>query len=238
MAWTVFGSTPNATGQELDTNYAAIARMGAFPCTAGGTANAITLTLLDANAPPNNAYQNYQEYGFIAGGTNNSAVTIKVGSLAALNAYKDTPAGPVALSGVEIVQNCGYIAQYDLALNAGAGGFHVRAAGMVANSPINVSQLQVASGASITHFLSGLFTVAFTVVPANTSQDQVVTLANAQLGDVVEIGMVAAPGAGLMFNARVPAAGSVTLRAANVTAASIAAFTLTNVRLTSMGVVP
>ena len=64
------------------------------------------------------------------------------------------------------------------------------------------------------------------------------TLANAQLGDLVQVGLTAAPTAGLMFNGRVPAAGSITLRAANVTAASIAAFTLTNVHLAALGATP
>jgi hypothetical protein len=237
MTWTVFGSTPNATGQELDTNYGAVARMGAFPMTVGGTANAITLAFADASAPPNNAYQNYQAYVFVVAATNNSAVTIKVGSLAALNAYKDTIAGPVALSGAELVQNCICEASYDSTLNSNAGGFHVRIVGAV-NSPINASQIQIGSGASLTRFVSGTYTVAFTVVPANTTQDQVVTLANAQLGDLVQVGLTAAPTAGLMFNGRVPAAGSITLRAANVTAASIAAFTLTNVHLAALGATP
>jgi LytS/YehU family sensor histidine kinase len=43
MTWTVFHTTPNPTGQELDDNLAALARLGAYPCTTGGTANAITL---------------------------------------------------------------------------------------------------------------------------------------------------------------------------------------------------
>lgn len=238
MTWTVFHTTANPTGQNLDDNLTAIARMGVFPCTAGGTANAITLTLTDTNAPPNTAYQNYQEYSFIAAGTNNSAVTIKVGALAALNAYKDTPAGPVALASAEIVQNCCYIAMYDLALNGGSGGFHVRASGMVANSPINPSQLQVGGGGSLTRLLSGTYTVAFTVVPANTTQDATVALTNAAIGDAVMLGLPATVTAGLMFEGRVLAAGSVGIRAANVTAASIAAFTITNLKVVEIGMTP
>jgi hypothetical protein len=41
-----------------------------------------------------------------------------------------------------------------------------------------------------------------------------------------------------MFGGRVPAAGTVAIRAANVTAASIAAFTLTNLKVIEMGAVP
>ena len=238
MTWTTFGTTPNPTGQELDTNLAALARTGVLPCTVTGSANAIILTLTDSSSPPINAYQNYQEFAFVAGSTNSSTTTIKVGSLAVLNVYKDTTSGPVVLATGEIVQNCLYVATYDSALNASAGGFHIRPGNVVTNTPINPSQIQIggtASLATITKFLSGTYTVAFTVIPANTTQDQVVTLTSAALGDFVQLGLTAAPTAGLMFQGRVPATGSVTLRAANITAASIAAFTLSGVHIGCLG---
>jgi hypothetical protein len=237
MVWTTFGSTPNPTGQELDTNLLALGRMGAYPCTVGGTANAITLALADASAPPLNAYQNYQDFAFVAASTNSSSVTIKVGALAVLNAYKDTTAGPVALSGSEIVQNCICVATYDGTLNSNAGGFHVRIVGSV-NSPINPSQIQIAGGATLTRFNSGVFTVTYTVVPASSTQDQNVALAGVQLGDLVQVGLPASIGAGLVFDGRVPATGSITLRTANVTAASIAAFSLVGVHLGALGATP
>ncbi len=237
MTWTTFGSTPNPTGQELDTNLLALARMGAYPCSVSGSANAIVLALLDTNAPPNNAYQNYVDYAFIVALTNNAPVTIRVGSLASLNAYKDTSAGPVALAGGELVQNCLCVATYDSTLNASAGGFHVRVVGAV-NSPINPSQIQVNGGASLTRMVSGTYTVAFTVVPANLSQDQNVTLVNASVGDPVVLGLPATVTSGLMFNARVAATGTVALRAANITAASITAFTLVGVKVLNLGTVP
>lgn len=231
MAWTQFQSTTNPTGVELDANLAALARMGVFPCTTGGTANAIVLTLADTNAPPLNAYQNYQEFGFIAAATNNGGVTLKVGSLAALTVYKDIPSGPNVLGSSEIVQNCAYIAMFDQALNGGVGGFHIRGSAMIANAPINPGILQVNGGASVTSFLSGTYTVAYTVVPANSTQDQNVSLTNVLTGDIVSLGLPASVASGLMFQGRVPASGTVSLRAANVTAASIAAFTLTGVHV-------
>jgi len=237
MTWQVFHTTPNPTGQELDDNLSALARMGAYPCVVSGTNNAIVLTLADATAPPNNAYQNYTDYAFIVGSTSSSTVTIKVGALAQLSAYKDTSAGPVVLASGELVQNCLCIATYDSTLNANAGGFHVRVVGAV-NSPINPSQIQIASGATMTRFLTGQFTVAYTVMPANLTQDVVVALTGAQVGDFVQVGLPAAVTAGLMFNGRVPATGSITLRAANITAASIAAFSLTGVHLGVIGGTP
>ncbi len=237
MTWITYATTPNPTGQGLDANLAALARMGAYPCTVGGSANAITLALTDTNAPPNNAYQNYTDYAFIVASTNNSAVTIKVASLGTLNAYKDTSAGPVVLSGSELVQNCLCIATYDSTLNSNAGGFHVRMVGAT-NSPINPSTLQVNSGATVTRLLSGQFTVAFTVVPANTQQEQVVALANAQIGDLVWLGPPTVVSSGILLNARVPAVGSVTIRAGNFTAASVAAFTLSPLHVGIVGMTP
>lgn len=238
MTWTTYASTPNPTGQGLDVNLLALARMGIYPCTTGGNANAITLAYTDTSAPSLAAYQNYQEFVFIAGSTNNSAVTIAVGALAVLNAYKDTPAGPVVFASGEIVQNCAYVAVYDSALNASAGGFHVRSGAFVANSPVNASQVQVASGATLSRMLSGQFTVAFTVVPANTQQEQVVALAGALAGDLVMLGPPATVSSGILLNARVPASGSVTIRAGNFTAASVAAFTLSPLHVGVLGMTP
>src|SRR5262249_23322684 len=239
MSWQVFHTTVNPTGQELDDNLSALTRMGGFPCTVSGSANAIVLTFADTNAPPLNAYQNYQEFVFIATGTSSSTVTIKVGALATLNAYKDTSAGPVVMASGEIVQSCSYIAMYDLALNGGLGGFHVRPGAVVTNTPINPSTILVDGSAStITAYVSNSATVSFTVIPANTTQDQVVTFGGPQPNDIVSRGLAAAVTAGLIFNARVPATGSVTLRAANITAASIAAFTLSPVHIALLRMVP
>lgn len=233
MTWTTFGSTPNPTGQELDTNLLTLARMGAFPCTVGGSANAITLTPTDTNAPPNNAYANYQEYGFVAGATNNSAVTIKVGTLPTLNAYKDTPSGPIALASGEIVQNCAYIAMYDLALNGGTGGFHILSAAVVNNTQISPNQISFSgSGSTLTNLNSAIFTtVGYTVVPANSVQEAQINtgLSNGlQVGDAVIARYFAGiPANAIFMDPYVKAPNTIALRMANPTGASIAAFTVT-----------
>lgn len=244
---TAFANLVNPTGPELDSDLSAVGVIGTIPCTVSGSANAIIMTpnantpvpAANPSTPTVAAYGNYMRFSGIATATNNGATTIAVGALSALNAYKDTPAGPVALAGGEIVQNCEFEAVYDSTLNANAGGFHVRLGSAVNGSLINPSGIQLGSNAAtLTRIVSGQFTIAYTVVPANTSQDVTATLTNAAVGDVVTFGLPATVTAGLMFNARVPAAGTITLRAANITAASIAAFTLSPVRLVAQGYVP
>ena len=234
MTWTTFASTPDPTGVELDANLAALARMGVFPCTVTGSANAIILTLADTNTPPLNAYQNYEEFVFVAGASSSSTVTIKVGSLATLQAYKDTFAGPVQISTTEIVIGCLYVATYDSTLDSSAGGFHVRAGGIFNSTAINPNSIIVGtSGATITAMLSTLATVTYTVVPANSMQVATVALSGAIVNDPVILGLPASVTSGLVFNGHVLASGSIGMRAANVTASSIAAFTV----VTRVGVV-
>jgi hypothetical protein len=244
---TAFANLVNPTGPELDSDLSAVGVIGTIPCTITGSANAIVMTpnantpvpAANPSTPTVAAYGNYMRFSGVAGATNNGATTIAVGALPALNAYKDTPAGPVAMVGGEIVQNCEFEAVYDSTLNASAGGFHVRFGAAVNGSVINPSGVQLGINAStLTRIVSGQFTVSYTVVPAQTTQDVNATLTNAQVGDVVTFGLPATLTAGLVFTGRVPAAGTIALRAANVTAASIAAFSLAPVRLTAMGFTP
>src|SRR5262249_40612165 len=158
-----------------------------------------------------------------AGATNSGAVTIQVNAFSALNAYKDTAAGPVALSGAEIVQNGFYTATYDSTLNSNAGGFHVRGGSVINNTAINPSVLQIGGNsltASLTRMLSTQATVGYTVIPANSTQEATIALANVAVNDLVIVGLPATVTAGLMFNQRVLATGSLGLRAANVTGSS------------------
>jgi hypothetical protein len=242
-----FANLVNPTGPNLDSDLSAVGTIGTIPCTVSGAANAIVMTpntntpvpAANPSVPTVAAYGNYMRFSGVATATNSGPTTIAVGALPALSAYKDTAAGPVAMVGTEIVQNCLFEAVYDSTLNAGAGGFHVRFGAALNGSVINPAGVQLGTNAStLTRVVSGLYTVSYTVVPAQTTQDVNAVLTNAQVGDVVTFGLPAALTAGLMFVGRVPAAGTIALRAANVTAASIAAFSLAPVRLTAMGFVP
>lgn len=267
---TSFSNNTAPTGPELDDNFAAVGALTVIPCVAAGT-NAITMTAA-ANTPTINAYANYLRISGVAAATNTGATTARLGGLAALNVYRDTPAGPVALAGGEIVIGCAFTLIYDSALNTGTGGWHLVSTanalpytGTVTNSTLSFvngtlstliltgaslsaptlsvtgplsaatvtgsslgtfAKLMVgASAASVTRLLSGLGTLAFTLVPAQTAQDQPMTLAGVQIGDSISLGVTVSQ-ANAVFSGTVPAAGTINVRCLNAGAASLAAFTL------------
>src|SRR5579872_7391156 len=100
MTWNTFASQTTVTTPEFDQNYSALANMAQNPCAVAGV-NSLVLTPIAGN-PPVSGYQNYTTYVGIAAATNTSSVQAQVSSQAILNVYKDSPAGPVALTGGEI----------------------------------------------------------------------------------------------------------------------------------------
>src|SRR5271166_217416 len=127
MAWTTFANLTTATLPQLDGNFNILSGLTSIPCTVAGT-NTLTLTNI-AGAGAISAYANYQRFTGIAANTNSGAVTANFAGLGAFNVYKDTPAGPVALTGNEIVQNNAFTLIYDQALNGAVGGFHLQTGG-------------------------------------------------------------------------------------------------------------
>lgn len=120
MTWTLFGPLSNATGAELDGNFANVALLGAYPSAAVGT-NSITLTPT-INAPAITAYQNYQGFTFVVPTNTTGAVTVRVGALAVLPLY--WPSGTQVGSGdLTAGQLC--LIAYNAALNSNNGGFVV-----------------------------------------------------------------------------------------------------------------
>lgn len=118
-----FSNNTTPTGPQLDADLQQLGEQSIRPCTAAGT-NSVTLAL-NANVSAITSYSNYQRFSAIAAATNTGAVQARIGSLPLLNVYRDTPAGPVALAGGEIVINCAFVLVYDSTLNTGAGGFHL-----------------------------------------------------------------------------------------------------------------
>src|SRR5438105_15338186 len=117
-----FAALTQATGQNLDDDFAALGKLTPIPCTVSGT-NVLALTA-NTDTPAVTAYANYMPFSGVVTSSNTGAVTAAVGSLATLNVYKDSIAGPVALSGGELVAGNAFTLVYDLALNSGAGGCH------------------------------------------------------------------------------------------------------------------
>ena len=121
---TTFAAVSAATGAQLDANFNAAGNLGVIPCAVSGT-NALTLTPTAGITPTVAAYANYKRFSGVVSVTNTAAVTLRVGALPVLNCYKDSPAGPVALSGGELIAGNMFTAVYNAALNVGAGGFHI-----------------------------------------------------------------------------------------------------------------
>lgn len=118
-----FSNNTAPTGPELDDNFSAVGALAVIPCTVAGT-NTITMAA-NSNTPTINAYANYLRISGVAAATNTGPTTARLGALGALNVYRDTPAGPVALAGGEIVIGCAFTLVYDSALNTGTGGWHL-----------------------------------------------------------------------------------------------------------------
>jgi hypothetical protein len=191
-----FTGNLDPTGEQLDANLAALGKLTPIICGVSGT-NSITLTPV-ANTPSVAAYANYMQFTGVVAATNTGAVTVQVGSLAALNVYKDTVAGPVVLVGGEMVQNTALILMYDSTLNTGSGGFHLI-------SPASMSVRNYNTMATLT----------FGSIVPNGASTATVTLGGTSVGDIVGIGFPSTPSVGIVFTGFVPNAGSVCISAFN-----------------------
>jgi hypothetical protein len=159
----------------LDNNFTTFGALVPIPCGIAGT-NTLTLTQNAAGMVPSPAIQGYSTNMFFTGiavATNTGPVQAQVGSAGLLNVYKDSLAGPVLLTGNEIIQNCAISLRYDAALNSGAGGFHLTSTtGTLVGIAVNPLSVQVNSNSTLTNLLSGTVSITFTVAPGWSSQDQ------------------------------------------------------------------
>lgn len=88
---------------------------------------------------------------------------------------------------------------------------------LVATTSIKVTS----SGTACTKLLSATGTLNFASIAAAASEDLTIAVTGAAVGDAVHLGLPAAPTAGIVFNAFVSAADTVTVRAHNYTAGAI-----------------
>jgi hypothetical protein len=79
----------------------------------------------------------------------------------------------------------------------------------------------VGTGNTITKVLSGSASLNFGSISAAAQADLTITVTGAAVGDEVMMALPAAPTAGLVFNAFVSAADTVSIRATNITASPI-----------------
>ena len=142
-----FGNVTQAQGAWLDTTFQELGNLDQLIGTASGT-NAIVWTPFGPN-PTVAAYYFGQRYAFYSVGSNTSATTFQIGSLAALPIYRDTVNGPIALVGGEIHAGNYIVVSYDNALNSGGGGFHLLTPQVIVlSSP--VTAVSAGSGTTLT----------------------------------------------------------------------------------------
>lgn len=108
-------------------------------------------------------------------------------------------------------------------------GVSIAAAGNLAGA-----SLTVGGGSPLKALLSTtVASIVFTSILPQTSQDRAAVFAGLNLGDTVEMGLPSLAVVGVSYNAFASAAGTVTLRAFNITASTVAAVTLAGVRFTA-----
>lgn len=229
---TLFAAATQATGQQLDDNLTLVSNQAPIPCSVSGT-NALTLTQ-KANVYTVTAYTNNMQLSGVAAGSNSGAVTARLGALAALNVYKDTGSGPVALTGGEIVANNAITLLYDPTLNTGAGGFHLISIAGTTGTALNPATLQLGTGSVLTRYLSATASVSFTVFGANSAQEVAIALPGVLVNDAIQVGPPSMALAAVSFLGYVAAAGTVNLRGVNAAGATVSV-TPAVFRVTGMG---
>lgn len=196
-----FTGNTTPTGEQLDADLTALGALTPIPCVVAGTS---ALTLTPEPNTPTPAYAPYSQFTGIAAGTNPGAVLAQVGAQPQLSVYKDTVAGPVLLSGREIVFNTKIILMYDPTLGSGAGGFHLIA-------PPSANTRQGSTTASI----------ALAALLPQSGTTATVLLSPTSIGDIIDIGFPSVASVALAWTGFVNNAGTVTLNAFNMSAGTV-----------------
>lgn len=243
MAFSITQFENNTTNSlvALDNNFTTFGALVPIPCSISGT-NTLTLTQNAVGLVPTPTIQGYSTnmlFTGIAAGNNTGPVQASVGSAGVLNVYNDTPSGPQLLTGGEIIGTNAISLRYDVALNSGAGGFHLASSTASTIGPIAPSQvttpllqasvaqigsLRVNGNSTLTNLLSGNSpTLTFTATPGWSSQDQTfsVTAALASalpaIGDFVQVNPPSLGASGIDFRGFVSGVGSISSLASAAT---------------------
>lgn len=229
---TQFANSPGpAQLSALDNNFTTLSAADTIACAIAGT-NTLTFTQNAAGLVPSqtiSAYTNYMLFVGVASATNTGAVTATVGSVGALNVYKDGPGGPALLTGGEIVAGNAVSLRYDLTLNSGAGGFHLTSSTQNTGTAISPASVQVNGGATLTNLLSGNSpTLTFTATPGWSSQDQTFSVTAAltavgalpAIGDFVAVNPPSLGAMGVGFQGYISGSGSLSLSSVSIVSCS------------------
>ena len=224
----------------LDANFTTFGALVPIPCSISGT-NTLALAQNAVGLVPTPTIQGYSTnmlFTGIAASTNTGPVQANVGSTGLLNVYKDTQAaGPVLLSGEEIVVNNAISLRYDATLNSGAGGFHLTSSTATAGTAINPSSVQVNGNSTLTNLLSGNSpTLTFTATPGWTSQDLAFSLtaglasALPAVGDFLLVNPSSLGAAGVDYRGFVASTGVFSVSLGSVSFSNVSVATV-NIRL-------
>lgn len=141
----------------LDTQFAAVAALGAIPCACSGT-NTLTLTPL-TNTPTISSYVDLQpSFVFVASQTSTAAVTANINLVGARNVYKWN--GSQACASGDIIAGNIYRLTPLAALNGGLGGFVCDAIGVL-NNQSDVQFIIDGGGVAITAGIKGFIRIPF-----------------------------------------------------------------------------
>lgn len=228
----LFANDTAPTGPELDSNFAIYGTLTPIPCVVSGTDTlALTVNASGVTVPQ---YNQYQQYTGVAAASNNGPVNASVGSLAQLPVYKDSPSGPTALTGNEIIQNCAVNIMYDSALNSGGGGFHLINQPAISGTAQSFSSITIGGGQTITRVQSTLASLTFSSMNPQTTQDQSILLAGVKVEDNILIGPPPGITTGIIYSGFVSGAGTIDIRAFNISNLTITP-TGGNYRVTDIG---
>lgn len=151
-----------------------------------------------------------------AGNPGDKTVTVRRGK-----AFKFANSGADAVTQASLGKLCYIVDDLTVALTNGNGTRSP--AGIVLGVDSDGVWVGEAGRASLTATAA----LDFASINAAASADLTIAVAGAAVGDAVELGLPAAPTAGLVFNAFVSAANVVTVRATNITAAPVDAASAT-----------
>lgn len=199
----------------LDNNFITYNALVPIPCTIAGT-NTLSLTQSGPGVVPTLGISGYTTNMLFTGtatGTNTGSVTAAVGAASPLPVYKDSAAGPVLLTGGEIVASNAISLRYDAALNSGGGGFHLTSSTSTVGTAISPSSVQVNGGATLTNLLSGTVALTYAATGGWSSQDQTFTLTGLPpaiplVGDFVQVCPPSLAATGVGYAGFVSAVGS------------------------------
>jgi hypothetical protein len=108
-----------------------------------------------------------------------------------------------------------------------AKGKHIMASTTFTGPVTSLNGFISGTGARLTSVLTNSAALDFASIAAAASEDLTITVTGAAVNDEVALGLPATPAAGLVFNAFVSAANTVTIRASNITAAAVDAASAT-----------